>query len=455
MSLNLYLGVSACWKSRNPSIKIQYDSYGGWKEKKLSKTGFFHTEHDGERWWLVTPEGNAFLSFGINHYHEDWWFQSYNQEEWLKTFDALNFRDKNWNKGFRKAAFNDMKRLGFNTIGMHTNAPCLIDIPFKSKIPYLREYKPIILDHYRNPKPEIYIDIFSESFEKYCDEYARDHALPYKNDPMLLGYCMADCPILTDDDLRLYGGTSWIRILRNLGEDAPGKTAYLKTIKKRYKKINNFNQVYETKFESWDQLLKAKDWRKNNLPLSPNEEEDNNSFMLACVDRYYSISKEALFKIDSNHMFFGDKLNGNTNCLEKVTEIVSKYVDVIYYQNFGTCSKQSELLNKVIPKTNLPFINGDAGFGVSYEMMPNPYGPRAINQRERSEWLLDCCKSSFNRPEFIGWHVCGIIDTWKIMPTKEEFQHQGLMSVSGEFYPEMEAAVESISSGLYKLTTPS
>jgi hypothetical protein len=452
MSLNLYIGTNSCTNASGPSTV--YDSYGGWKEKKLLKTGFFHTEHDGERWWLVTPEGNAFLSFGINHYHEDWWFQDYNQETWLKTFNAENFRDENWNKGFRKAAFNDMSRLGFNTIGMHTNAPSLIDIPFQSKTPYLREYKPIVLDHYRNPKPEIYIDIFSESFRKYCEEYAHKTASAYVNDPMLLGYCMADCPIFTDGDLRLYGGTAWIRILRNLGEHAPGKQAYLKTIKKRYKTIDDFNHVYETSFESWNKLLKAKNWRENNPPKSPIEEEDNDAFSLVCVDRYYSVSKEALFKADSNHLFFGDKLNGNTNCLEKVTEIVSKYVDVIYYQNFGTCSNQSALLNNVIPKTKLPFINGDAGFGVSYEMMPNPYGPRASSQKERSEWLLECCKSGFSRPEFIGWHVCGIIDTWKTMPTKKEFQHQGLMSVNGVFYPEMETAVKSISSRMYTLATP-
>ena len=160
-------------------------------------------------------------------------------------------------------------------------------------------------------------------------------------------------------------------------------------------------------------------------------------------------------KVDPNHLFFGDKINGNTNYLEKVIETISKYVDVIYYQNFGLCNNQIDLLNKVVPKTNLPFINGDAGFGVPYGMMPNPYGPHALNQKERSEWMLECCRSSFSNPEFIGWHVCGIIDTWNTMLTKEEFQHQGLMTVDGKFYPEMELAIQSISSELYFLATQS
>ena len=47
------------------------------------------------------------------------------------------------------------------------------------------------------------------------------------------------------------------------------------------------------------------------------------------------------------------------------------------------------------------------------------------------------------------------IDTWNTMLTKEEFQHQGLMTIDGKFYPEMELAIQSISSELYFLATQS
>src|ERR1035441_10146170 len=38
------------------------DSYGGWLELKGTKTGYFHTEQIQSRWWLVSPEENAFFS---------------------------------------------------------------------------------------------------------------------------------------------------------------------------------------------------------------------------------------------------------------------------------------------------------------------------------------------------------------------------------------------------------
>ena len=60
--------------------------------------------------------------------------------------------DEKWNMGFRKTADTDLKRLGINTLGMHTDAPMLTDKPDGAIVPYLRSFKPIVLDHYRHPK---------------------------------------------------------------------------------------------------------------------------------------------------------------------------------------------------------------------------------------------------------------------------------------------------------------
>jgi hypothetical protein len=46
-----------------------YDIYGGWKSVQGKKTGFFHTEKISGKWWIVSPEGNAFFSKGVNSVH--------------------------------------------------------------------------------------------------------------------------------------------------------------------------------------------------------------------------------------------------------------------------------------------------------------------------------------------------------------------------------------------------
>ena len=42
------------------------DQYGGKKSPGFNKTGFFHVEKEGDAWVLVDPEGNPFISRGIN-----------------------------------------------------------------------------------------------------------------------------------------------------------------------------------------------------------------------------------------------------------------------------------------------------------------------------------------------------------------------------------------------------
>jgi len=62
ISLNLELEKSVS----DISFSGDWSKYGGWKGKRFKATGFFRTQHDGKRWWLVDPEGYAFLSVGVD-----------------------------------------------------------------------------------------------------------------------------------------------------------------------------------------------------------------------------------------------------------------------------------------------------------------------------------------------------------------------------------------------------
>ena len=92
-SLPIFFGINGQKITRNKLIEL--DEFGGWTGKKFESSGYFRTEFDGSRWWFVTPRGNAFISFGINHFHQDWWAQSYNIDHWLKSFSSTTFLDEN------------------------------------------------------------------------------------------------------------------------------------------------------------------------------------------------------------------------------------------------------------------------------------------------------------------------------------------------------------------------
>ena len=48
----------------SPAQAAELDTYGGFRDVKGEKTGFFHTEKIDDRWMLVTPEGHGFWGIG-------------------------------------------------------------------------------------------------------------------------------------------------------------------------------------------------------------------------------------------------------------------------------------------------------------------------------------------------------------------------------------------------------
>jgi hypothetical protein len=117
-----------------------------------------------------------------------------------------------------------------------------------------------------------FLDVFAPEFAAHCGRLAKQIAAPLQDDPFLLGYAMTDCPLFTEEDCRerpdTIGGPprasriGFPRRLRNLGPAAPGKQAYVRTVRKHYRDhIEDFNTTYGTTFNSFDALAAAVDWR--------------------------------------------------------------------------------------------------------------------------------------------------------------------------------------------------
>ena len=169
------------------------------------------------------------------------------------------------------------------------------------------------------------------------------------------------------------------------------------------------------------------------------------------MDQYYKIAKSAFKRHDSNHLFLGDKLNGNSDGLDAVIKITSRYTDLINFQYYDILENHISNMQLWSEKVSIeqPLLNGDSAFTVPTETMPRPFGPHCSNQEERAKLTLDYMKQSLARKDFVGWHMCGIIDTTKYMPGKNKNQHQGLMTTHGEYYKAMEKSVKKISSEMY------
>jgi hypothetical protein len=291
---------------------------------------------------------------------------------------------------------------------------------------------------------------------------ARAIAAPAREDPYLLGYAMTDCPLLTEEDCRerpdVIGGAprkariGWPRRLRNLGAEAPGKMAYVATMQELYRrKISDFNATYGTQFDSFDALASAEHWRPHTDLSNGNETRDNVEFLKRVVAKYYQAARDAILRYDSNHLFVGDKVNANTDAMDTVLPITSRFTDIVFYQMYGRFDVQEPGLDRWSRIADKPFINGDSSFTMITENMPRPYGPVADNIQQRAEWTSEFFRKAFARAEFVGWHYCGLIDAPNLIPQKKSRQHSGLLNGYGEPYPELKKVLTDCTDQMYSM----
>ena len=438
------------------------DQYGGWTGKKFEATGFFRVEKD-ERWWLVTPEGNAFLSFGINHLHPHLWKQDYNREAWQKRLGIDNLDSREFTPALKTWFLQTCRQYGFNTVGVHTELSA-VNRPQPS-MPYMQSIHFVDIPHWKTEIPDSnFWDVFSETFAAHCDRLAREFAAPAKDDPFLLGYAMTDCPLFTEEDCRerpdVIGGArreariGWPRRLRNFGANAPGKKAYVQTMRDIYRgQISDFNATYGTQFDSFDALQTAENWRPHTDLSNGNETRDNIEFLQKVVAKYYQTTRDAIRRYDPNHLFVGDKINANTDALDTLLPITSQFTDIVFYQMYARYEVQKPGLDRWYRTADKPMINGDSAFTMITDTMPRPYGPVADNIKQRAEWTDEFFQNAFARPEFVGWHYCGLIDASNLVPQKQDRQHSGLLTGYGEPYPELLKVLQTCTAEMYEIAT--
>lgn len=446
--------------SRGNVAAEDLDKYGGWKGRTFKATGFFRTEK-AERWWLVTPEGNAFLSFGINHFNTSLWNQEYNKEAWCKKLKVEKAGSPQFYQALLKWFYETCDDFGFNTLGVHNSLPFI-----KKSNPGMAYMQPIVfidIPHWKTKvSDEEFVDVFSQKFINHADQVAKKVCLPVKDDPFLLGYAMTDCALLTHEDCRertdVIGGArresrvGFVNRLRNFPESSPGKQTYVKLMKELYKDdINAFNKIYHSEFTSFEALTKAENWRQDIHLHNGFEVRDNIEFLKVIVEQYYKVAKSSILKYDRNHMFVGDKLNGNTDSVDSVLTVTGKYTDILFYQMYARYEVQKPGLDRWSGLVDLPVINGDSAYTMVSEHMPRPYGPVADNLKQRAEWTEEFFQNAFARKEFVGWHYCGLIDANNQNPAKKARQHSGLMDSFGQPYPELQKVMKAGSGKIYSL----
>ncbi len=438
-----------------PSFSSGYqrtDKFGGIRAIKFKPSGFFRIEK-GDRWWLVTPEGSGFISYGLNHTDLVYLQQEYNKDFWIKKFGASGIDDQAFRQGFINKVFSDLDKFGMNTLGCHGKK----EVFGKITVPYLQGLFFAPTAYWALRGVQGYPDVWSDTFRAHCEKISETICLPKVNDPYLLGYTFTNVPILTDLDAEPHGivpwgapqvqRPTWPRALRNRAADTPGKKKYVELIRERYGSVSDFNASYKTHFTSFDELLNAVNWSPFEKHDGIDDHDDNHAFMLQIYDQYYRVTTRAIRDNDPNHLLFGDPINANTGTTDDIISLVVKHTDLLSYQHYGPYDEQKPILDHWSELTGRPIFNTDSNFTAVGDHMPDPVGWICKDQQTRADYFLDFASRAIARPDFLGWNWCGWVDAWK--EWKPVQQHNGLQDPFGNYHDPMPETMSLFGSQLY------
>jgi len=426
------------------------DRFGGWSGITSRATGFFRVEEVDGRWWFIDPDGNAFISLGINHVQASLLRFPWNKHVWERKYGTV--------EKFYTKAREEILSWGFNTFGKYGY---LHGLPYSKMI----RFAPISgymaganfrEESLRLPR-ELFVDVFSKSWEKECRiraEVCRSLA----DDWLLMGYWVGDVPVWDE-------GKYWIEEIVKM--EGAGAQRLIEYLRNRYDdNIREFNKVYGTKISSFDDVLQIYPLDEKKIKNLDRVYDDEDGFMRLVARRYYEVTIKSIRRFDRNHMIFGDSYDMNTvgdlirgrQIPDFVLEEAKPHVDVLGLQGYQLEPMDVHLGNiirwqKIIQK---PVILTDSSYPTPpTPEMPNPFGPRMSSQKERIERYKRYFNAIFSMPFVIGWWWCGYIDQRRQPdhPLQKDRQHSGLKSEFDEPYTEVIDVIKEHNRKVYEIAS--
>jgi len=377
--------------------KANRDTYGGipgtGAALGLTKTGFFHVEKKGERWFLVNPEGNAFFHLGICCFNpsDDFTYTENREEifEWLPPrtgeFSTAWHSDSWWNaRAFSFYVANYIRKFGkpynqeewsermidrVRAMGF-TSGGCFSAIPaaFKKKnFPHVRSFGFWNLG-FDIPGARGFFDPFNPELAKKVDDIFARTIAPHADDPLLIGYYLAN----------EQGAEDLPKALAALDGSFYAKRELVGFLKKKYPSIAAFNDAWKTDADSFDALA------QQGLPITTESAtKDMAEFVGLFLDKYYSLLNETFRKYDKNHMLLGSRWMPQTADDEILVRTCAKYCEVISI-NYYTKKIDSEYLERLHRWSGgKPFLLSEWHFSCTPETgLPGGLGS-VQTQRER------------------------------------------------------------------------
>ncbi len=477
--LKVYLEKELVWARTNNRYPDGWSDYGGWKEKRFDATGWFHTVHDGRRWWLADPDGYAFFSNGMCYGNRTGIYAMAdhldNLYEWLPPHEGLF--SKAWCTGDRVPLYvarngvenarsrelvnlprANMMRVfgehwldawitinaarlhtwGVNTLGVGVNdyddEPTATFLA-QAKIPYVITLKKFPLTQqcvFRD-----FPDVFSAEYAALAAAMAREQLGPYRDDPYMIGYFITNEPEwLMHDGVNLAE-----RLLAAEGCEA-SKRKFIEALHVRYEDIQALNAAWETDFDGFERLLTP--WHREKMTEAA--QKDMEAFHLAMVEKYGRVVSDALKSVDSHHLNLGMRYS---QASDKTLCGPMNYFDVFSFNCYG--AEPNSAASVIAQGGNMPMVVGEWHIGARDSGLDAWGLYYTQTQAERAQAVAYYLEQSTQERHLIGIHYFEYGDQPYLGRFDGECYNIGLIDVCNRPYPLVTAVFRDFAQRMYPM----
>lgn len=430
------------WLAKRPAT----DRFGGLLDGPIfENSGFFHTSKQDGRWYLVTPEGHAFFSLGVNAVsaahsktyvegREDMFARlpaegeplaafygsgdnrsnnganrdrAFDHGRWYDFYNAnrLRIHDTAELPQWRELSLDRLQAWGFNTLGNWSDSGFAGNqrVPYTMPLSIRGDFASIQTGQdWWGGMPDPFDPRFAMAAERAIAIASRD----LRDDPWLIGY-------FADNELAWAAPGTGARAryalayaTLRLTTDVPAKRAFLKQLRDKYRNQNGISKAWGIDLQAWELMEDPGFEAPLPNPAHPQIEKDLQSFLRLYADTYFKTIAEALEWHAPNHLLLGGRFAIAT---PEAAASCAQYCDVLSF-NFYTRSPQSGYDWSLLRQLDKPVLVSEFHFG-SRDRGPFWGGVSEVYREEdRGPAYAHFLGESLKEPQLIGVHWFQYID---------------------------------------------
>ncbi|MBI3785216.1 MAG: hypothetical protein HY270_17630 [Deltaproteobacteria bacterium] len=448
----------------SPIPAAEVDAYFGWRGISTRASGRFRTEQINGVWWLVTPEGNAYFSSGVNHVTSEGDYapalgRSPYQDNLLARYGTT--------QAWSDAVVDRFERLGLTTIGAWSEYSL-----FAHRVPYTEILgfagrAPAVPGLSAGVTGLRIRDYFDPSFESGAAVEA-DGARSCVADP----YCIG---VFSDNELgwgvSIVQAVPYLDAYVRLPSGAPGKLALQQFFNDWYHgDLAAFNADWEQQLASFDavQALTTLPHSSTNEPTA--QAAARRAFTVRIAQRYYSVVYAALRAVSPDLLILGSRFLAYTT-LPEIAQIAGSYVDVLSVNQYEVPSDILAILrgsygrygyvatgdlfadlDELYRLSNKPLLISETGFRAKDSGLPNtypPFFPVYRTQTDRANGYARYMEHVFARSYLVGVHWFEYVD----QPAQGRFDGEnnnwGIVDINDNEYTEVAQRIEAMNSSRF------